>query len=388
MTPREPAQPLSVRTLSKSDFVLARTCDAKLFFRENGYPESRETDAYLQLLAEGGYMVEALAMAKRADGIALEFGNPGDDFRRTIELLERDRVTIFQATILWSRRLVRADIVEKHGNAVKLLEVKSKSFDGAEHEASLRSGGKGVLRTSRKPFRIAANWREKLEDLTYQVLVLERVLPGVAITPYLILVDKSKRSAVDNVPRLFEIVRREAKDGTKRLHTARFIGTPDDLARLDLLTEVEVSEEVAMLREEVEVEAQRYEAMLDAAFDPAWSSLSARCRDCEFEPDGFDECWGDLASIDPRVLDLYQVGRAKDASGTPIVERLFVEAKASLFDVRIDELARKDGSIGTLAERQRIQITSTLKDETWVEPLPRHHTRTGLKWIGAISDCA
>ena len=368
MKPHEPQQPRPARTLSKSDFVLARTCDAKLFFRENGYPESREADAYLQLLAEGGYMVEALATAKRADGIALEYGNPEDDFRRTMELLQRDRVTVFQATFRWSRRLVRADIVEKHGNAIKLFEVKSKSFDGAEHEASLSSGGKGIFRTSRKPFPIASNWREKLEDLTYQVLVLERVLPGLTITPHLILVDKSKRSAVDNVPRLFEIVRSEGTDGTRRLHTARFIGTPDDLARLDLLTQVDASEEVAMLRDQIEDEAQRYEAMLDADFDRGWSSLGAKCRDCEFEPDGFSECWGDLAGVEPHVLDLHQVGRAKDASGTPIVERLVAQGKASLFDVPIDELVRKDGSIGKLAERQRIQITSTLKNETWIGP--------------------
>jgi hypothetical protein len=32
----------SARTLSKSDFKLARTCDAKLYFRENGYPDNRD----------------------------------------------------------------------------------------------------------------------------------------------------------------------------------------------------------------------------------------------------------------------------------------------------------------------------------------------------------
>ena len=367
MTAQEPRQPRAGRTLSKSDFVLARTCDAKLFFRENGYPDSRESDPYLQLLAEGGYMVEALATAKRPDGIALEYGKPEKDFERTMELLRRDRVTLFQGTFLWNRRLVRVDIIEKTGDVVRLFEVKSKSFDGAAHAASLRDGGKRLFRTTRKPFDVRSEWREKLEDLTYQALVLERLLP-CAVKPHLILVDKSKRSAIDNVPKLFEIVRRETRDGRQRLHSARFIGTPDDLAQLDLLAEVDVSEEVALLRDEVENDAQRYEAMLDASFDPSWSVLGAKCRDCEFEPDGFDECWGELAHVEPHVLDLHKVGSAKDANGTPIVERLVADGKASLFDVPLDELKKKDGTIGPLATRQRIQITSTMKNEMWIGP--------------------
>ena len=62
------------RTLSKSDFKVARTCDAKLFFRENGYPNTMSGDPYLQMLAQGGYMVEALANAMRPGGIMLEIG--------------------------------------------------------------------------------------------------------------------------------------------------------------------------------------------------------------------------------------------------------------------------------------------------------------------------
>src|SRR5437773_3869091 len=123
-----------VRTLSKSDFKLARTCDAKLFFRENAYPDRRELDPYLRMLAIGGYMVEALATAKKPGGIALEYGrNVAEDFQKTLEYLSRDRVTLFQATLLWNRRLARADIIEKDGDVIRLIEVKSKSFDGAEH---------------------------------------------------------------------------------------------------------------------------------------------------------------------------------------------------------------------------------------------------------------
>lgn len=61
------------RLLSKSDFTLALTCEAKLFFRENGYPDTRDDDPYMRMLAQGGYMVEALAKEAHPDGVQLEY---------------------------------------------------------------------------------------------------------------------------------------------------------------------------------------------------------------------------------------------------------------------------------------------------------------------------
>src|SRR2546423_4588337 len=184
---------MAPRTLSKSDFKLARTCDAKLFFRENGYPDNRDFNPYLALLAEGGYMVEALAKARYADGMQLEYGRAvADDAQRTLDQLGRDQVTLFEATLLVGRQQARVDILEKKGNSVRLLEVKSKSFDGAEHLLSLSEGRAGALRGKKKPYKIFADWMEKLEDITFQVLLLEKMLPGVIIKPHLVLIDTSK----------------------------------------------------------------------------------------------------------------------------------------------------------------------------------------------------
>ena len=175
---------MTPRTLSKSDFKLARTCDAKLFFRENGYPDNRDSNPYLALLAEGGYMVEALAKAKYVDGVQLEYGGGvAEDYQRTIDQLGRDQVTLFEATLLVGRQQARVDILEKKGNTVRLLEVKAKSFDGAEHALSLSNGKAGALRGKNKPYKILNDWEEKLEDITFQVLLLEKTLPGVVIKP-------------------------------------------------------------------------------------------------------------------------------------------------------------------------------------------------------------
>jgi hypothetical protein len=189
---------MSSRTLSKSDFKLARKCGAKLFFRENGYPDNRDSDPYLTMLAEGGYMVEALAKARYPEGVQLEYGRSvTEDYARTLEYLKRDTVTLFEATLLVGRRQARVDVLEKRGNVIRLLEIKAKSFDGSEHLALLADGKAGVMRTSRKPYDVRSEWREKLEDVTFQMLLLERVLPGVTIKPYLVLVDKDKTAGID-----------------------------------------------------------------------------------------------------------------------------------------------------------------------------------------------
>jgi hypothetical protein len=243
----------TARTLSKSDFKLARTCDAKLFFRENGYPDNREGSPYLALLADGGYMVEALAKARLGDGIQLDYGRDlAGDCARTLEYLTQDKVRIFEATLLVGRRQARVDVIEKDGNNIRLFEIKSKSFDGAEHARLLAEGKKGALRGKRAPYALSSEWWEKIEEVAFQTLLLEKLMPGAIITPHLVLVDKSKVAQIDDIPLLFELVGGEGADGAHRVHTARYTGPRELLDQLDLVTVVDVSEEVAQLRADVD----------------------------------------------------------------------------------------------------------------------------------------
>jgi hypothetical protein len=361
-----------LRTVSKSDYMLARTCEAKLYFRENQYPDNRASNAYLQLLAEGGYMVEALAKARYSDGIQLEYGrDPIAAFERTREYLSRDSVTLFEATLLADRRLARADIVQKSGNTIRLIEVKSKSFSGDEHARSLADEGYGAFRSTRKPFGVNAGWRQRIEDVAYQMLILERMLPGVNVEPYLVLVDISKRADLNDIPRLFEIERGTAQDGTTRVHTARFTGDAEALTQLDLITEVDVSAEVALVRDEVEEAATRFELLLDEPFTAFERSRGTLCQDCEFnlgeliDLNGFRDCWGELADASPHVLELFSVGTVTAADGRPLVEWLIDSGKACLHDVPQDRLVKKDGTVGPNAARQRRQIECTRSGKPW-----------------------
>lgn len=368
----------SVRTLSKSDFVLATGCKAKLWFRENGFPDKRDNDPYLRMLAHGGYMVEALANTRYPRAIALDYGgNFAADCERTLELLSRENVTLFQGTLLDGRRLARIDIIDKQGKNVRLIEVKAKSFDSTEHGASIAAGGGGVFRQKNKKHLIHNDWKDKLSDVTFQTILLEKLLPGMAIVPYLALVDKSKHAGIDNAPQLFRITTKTRKDGSSTIHSAEFTGTEEQAAALDLITEVCVADEIEMLHDEVSAAIPIYESMLDSEFDRSWAPLTAECRKCEFKHDdqpehsAFHYCWQDLATVTPHVLDLYSVGRL-NLGGVGIVESLTSQGKASMYDVPEDCLCRKDGKIGAVSERQRRQIECVRTGLVWHSPQLKH----------------
>jgi hypothetical protein len=113
--------------------------------------------------------------------------------------------------------------------------------------------------------------------------------------------------------------------------------------------------------------------MLDEPFQEEWASHDSKCSSCEFRGDGespdsgFAKCWGELASVRPHLLELYSVGRVCAPDGRPLVPSLVASGRASLFDVPLSSLVKKDGTRGAQAERQVRQI---------------EHTRSGAKWIG------
>src|SRR5947208_16431020 len=101
--------------LSKSDFKVARTCATKLYYRKLGYLSARDDDEYLQFLADGGYMVEAIAKLCYPDGIEIGFEKgPDESAAETMRLLRaQESITLFEATLLSGQRLARVDILRK-----------------------------------------------------------------------------------------------------------------------------------------------------------------------------------------------------------------------------------------------------------------------------------
>jgi hypothetical protein len=58
--------------LSKSDFQLASSCAQKLVYKKKGYDSSNDTDEYMMMLAQGGYIVGKMATMLFPEGIEVE----------------------------------------------------------------------------------------------------------------------------------------------------------------------------------------------------------------------------------------------------------------------------------------------------------------------------
>jgi hypothetical protein len=359
------------RALSASDYKAARSCLAKLFFRKNGYPDNREADPYAGLLADGAFMVKALAQAKYPQAVAI---NPdlsvASAARATAAALSEPHVVVANATLMNGRRWARVSLLDRQGDVVRLVDVRSKSFDSAAHAESTGSGGKGVFRAKRKPWPLVAAWVPLMEELAFKAACVSAALPQSHVVPYLALIDTSKVAGLDNVPSFFALERRE------RSLQAVFLGDETVLAQLDLITEVDCREEVALVSDVVTSNSKLFETHLESALETIIGSGVVRgshCGHCEYlregDPEsGFNQCWGKLGAASPHVLELFSVGPLTTADGAPLVESMFQSGTASLLDVPTERLVTRDGIPGANNIRQLRQIERTRSGEPYVGP--------------------
>ena len=206
--------------LSKSDFKLARTCPAKLYYKKLRYPTILDDDPYMASLADGGFMVGKLAQLQYPKGVLVSTLDPWAAIEETKRLLENERITIFEAAIYHENRLVRIDVLRKNGNDFDLIEVKSKSGDSNEYRAgTLFTGAKGGIRSE---------WRDYLEDVAYQAGVLRAAYPKATVHCFLQTPDKAKTARLEGLCQRFRI-RREGRNVEVVV-----IGEPAELRREDI----------------------------------------------------------------------------------------------------------------------------------------------------------
>ena len=98
--------------LSKSDFKTARDCPAKLYYKKKRYPSTNDDNPYLSFLADGGYMVEAMAKLLFSGGVEMEsWHKPVEAFEDAAERVLGGDCTLFEPTILHNHFLARVDIL-------------------------------------------------------------------------------------------------------------------------------------------------------------------------------------------------------------------------------------------------------------------------------------
>ncbi len=203
-----------MKLFTKSAFKQALFCPASLFYYYDSdhYANQMNEDDFLQALAEGGQQVGDLAkvyydVQADADIKTLDYD---ESLKKTRELFMRDEVNIAEAAFTWKNCFVRADIIEKKGKQINLIEVKAKSWD--ENRDSFWGSAR-----SHQDNTVTKGIREYVYDVAFQKYVIQNELgPEYTVTAYLMMADKTAVSdAPQGVNQFFRVEKIGGGEGKK-----------------------------------------------------------------------------------------------------------------------------------------------------------------------------
>ena len=148
--------------LTKSRFKVGISCPTKLFFESNTskFDNNDSDNEFIESLAKGGLQVGEMAKLYFPGGIEIDGKSEQEQLQQTSNALEKDNVIIYEAAIKVNHKFIRVDILEKKGELIKIIEVKSKNCDGDDATQFLNKSNK-----------IKSNYRPYLEDISFQYLV-------------------------------------------------------------------------------------------------------------------------------------------------------------------------------------------------------------------------
>jgi hypothetical protein len=363
-----------MHTLSKSDFQLASSCSKKLVYKKAQYPTVNDTNEYMEMLAQGGYIVGHMATLMFPEGIEIT-GTTNACLKETEEYLQQQNCTLFEAAIQSGQKIVRIDILKKVGNKIQLIEVKSKSYDSEE--------SKSKNQKELQPY---------FEDVAYQYYVLREAYPHLEIECSLLMPDKAMRSNIDGLAGWFRID--PGIDETKEIHEIitqqkprftrpevvfKFEHHPErenfihQLLNNGILDFLDVTEQVLKLQPIIHYRAERFLDILNQGIQSNHDPINKKCKTCEFNsgsnmPNGFKECWGDLAERENHIFDLYFGNAIGHHSSGYYFDELIEQGKTSLFEIDFDRLKNAKGELGSRGTRQTIQIENTRNQNEWISP--------------------
>ncbi|MBO6585316.1 MAG: DUF2779 domain-containing protein [Gracilimonas sp.] len=295
--------------LTKSKFTHCLECPTKLYYKnhEDEYATSQDDNDFLQALAEGGIQVGELAKLYYPGGVEIPYSRDKSvSIEQTKELLQQDEVVIYEAAIQHGLTYSLVDILVKEGNEIKLIEVKSKSWESGE--SFYKQNGE-----------LYPKWHKYLYDVAFQTWVMQKAYPEFNVRPYLMLIDKGVPTSVDGLHQYFKIVENEEGRSEVKLTENRSdieLGDP-------IMTTIDVSNEVALI---FNGEAREPESKLEAKDFDQWIeglcelirkdekypvTIGAKCRNCEHRVNpeklngkkaGFNECWKEALNWSEKEL--------------------------------------------------------------------------------------
>ncbi|WP_243753463.1 hypothetical protein [Legionella longbeachae] len=343
------------KLLTKSKFKMALECPTKLWYydRANEYANKQDEDSFLKALAEGGAQVEALAKHYFPDGISIEASSTKEALDKTQELIQKDSITLFEASFQFQNYLLRADILQKRPGHIKIIEVKAKSISKED-----------IAKITTKKGTVSSEWRPYIADIAFQKWMLEQLYPSFTISSYLMLVDKDAICPTDGLNQKF-LVKKDSNG--KAIVNLTTPVTEEDLS-IKILKELNVDHYIELLWKEKNDEGQ---TVMDQFLHFSRIYFSGQkfppkakkeCGDCQFNItdsdkflSGFKECWCEALGYkeddfnDPTILNLW------DCRDKP---RYFKQGLIKLKDIHETEfkITESDKSGISRTQRQWLQI--------------------------------
>ena len=338
------------RYLTKTRFNLASECPTKLFYTgKKEFTNKKNDDDFLLALAEGGFQVGELAKYYHPGGYSVDSLDINQAINKTKKLLLNDKVIIYEAAFQFSHYLIRVDVLVKNGNNIELIEVKAKSFKSFDkfYNAS------GFISTS---------WLPYLNDVAFQLWVMQQAYPEFLITPYLMLADKNKKTSINGLNQFFKI---KKDNNRKRV----IVDNALDIHQLGekILIKIDVGDFVQMIYDgKSNKKADLSKNFIDRIeeYGKYYNdnqrypiSLGLHCKKCEFKDDsdieksGYFTCWNNtFPQFNPQTPHVFDIWNYRKS------QKIIDFGLYAMKDVYSSEF------VDTLNDRQYLQVDKTVNN--------------------------
>ena len=321
------------KLFTKSAFKIALECPRRLYYAYDSklYANQDLTDDFLKSLADGGFQVGELAKVYYGVKGDADIDVLGYDeaVEKTKELFKNDTINIAEAAFRYGNLFVRADIIEKKGNDITLIEVKAKSWQSGDDFIKNKTIPTGI--------------RPYIYDVAFQKYVVMKALKELypdqefTVKARLMMADKSKVASVDGLNQMFRIYKngdRSYAQADERAWTVA--GVVPEKERVLTAFDVDQYCDMIIAGETGEqgkpdcMEGMKFEQFVEVMSKHycertiAMTTLGTKCFKCPFhrEPgdkdtlrDGYRECWKEMAKF---TDDDFDKPLLKDLSGRHI----------------------------------------------------------------------
>ena len=388
-----------MKLFTKSAFKQALFCPASLYYYydSDNYANQMNEDDFLQALAEGGQQVGDLAkvyydVKADADIKTLDYD---ESLKTTRELFKREEVNIAEAAFRWKDCFVRADIIEKKGKQINLIEVKAKSWD--ENKDSFWGSAR-----SHQENTVTTGIREYVYDVAFQKYVIQNELgPDYTVTAYLMMADKTAVSdAPQGVNQFFRVKKIEGGEGKKdRVEIIREAGAEnlrDNTWVLKAFPVDDICERIINGKTDEQEKTDKYEGYMGGYkfkefveemsrqyvnHERHFCDVDDRCFSCPFYSDektpermrdGRKECWREKLGLTEKDFKRQTVGElwCGQLGNIPLKKKLLKKGLFFLSDVSPDDIpqSKRERSGLIPSERRVLQVAFVSGDEAMMAP--------------------